>query len=179
MLDYDKLFKLAEECGFNSYGKLDVSTLEFLPEVRDMCAVNTCGMYNKSWACPPACGTLEEMRERVKKYTRGIIVQTVGQLEDSLDWDGIQEAAEKQSVSYQKMLKVLKEEYPDLMPMGTGACTNCKKCTYPDEPCRFPDKLVSSMEACGLVVSNVCTANGVPYNHGKDTICYTGCFLLE
>ena len=179
MLDYDKLFKLAEECGFNSYGKLDVSTLEFLPEVRDMCAVNTCGMYNKSWACPPACGTLEEMRERVKKYTRGIIVQTVGQLEDSLDWDGIQEAAEKQSVSYQKMMKALKEEYPDLMPMGTGACTNCKKCTYPDEPCRFPDKLVSSMEACGLVVSNVCTANGVPYNHGKDTICYTGCFLLE
>ena len=179
MLDYDKLFKLAEECGFNSYGKLDVSTLEFLPEVRDMCAVNTCGMYNKSWACPPACGTLEEMRERVKKYTRGIIVQTVGQLEDSLDWEGIQEAAEKQSVSYQKMMKALKEEYPDLMPMGTGACTNCKKCTYPDEPCRFPDKLVSSMEACGLVVSNVCTANGVPYNHGKDTICYTGCFLLE
>ena len=179
MLDYDKLFKLAEECGFNSYGKLDVSTLEFLPEVRDMCTVNTCGMYNKSWACPPACGTLEEMRERVKKYTRGIIVQTVGQLEDSLDWEGIQETVEKQSVNFQKMLKTLKEEYPNLMSMGAGTCTYCKNCTYPDEPCRFPDKLVSSMEACGLVVSDVCTANGVPYNHGKDTICYTGCFLLE
>jgi predicted metal-binding protein len=179
MLDYDKLFKLAEECGFNSYGKLDVSTLEFLPEVRDMCAVNSCGMYNKSWACPPACGTLDEMRERVKKFKSGIIVQTVGQLEDSLDWEGIQEAAEKQAVSYQKMMDALKKEYPGLLPMGTGTCTNCKKCTYPDEPCRFPEKLVSSMEACGLVVSNVCTANGVPYNHGKDTICYTGCFLLE
>ena len=179
MLDYEKLFEMAKECGFNSYGKLDVSTLEFLPEVRDMCAANTCGMYNKSWACPPGCASLEEMKERVKKYSCGIIVQTVGQLEDSLDWEGIQETAEKQSENYSKMWAMLKKEYPDLMAMGTGACTKCKECTYPDAPCRFPDQLVSSMEACGLVVSNVCTANGVPYNHGKDTICYTGCFLLE
>ena len=179
MLDYEKLFEMAKECGFNSYGKLDVSTLEFLPEVRDMCAANTCGMYNKSWACPPGCASLEEMKERVKKYSRGIIVQTVGQLEDSLDWEGIQETAEKQSENYSKMWAMLKKEYPDLMAMGTGACTKCTECTYPDAPCRFPDQLVSSMEACGLVVSNVCTANGVPYNHCKDTICYTGCFLLE
>lgn len=178
MLNYEKLFELAKESGFNSWGKLDVSTLEFLPEVRDMCAVNTCGMYNKSWACPPACGELEEMKAKVQGYTEGVIVQTVGQLEDSLDWEGIQEAAQNQAESFQKMWKALKEEYPNLMAMGTGACTKCAKCTYPDEPCRFPDELISSMEACGLVVSNVCTANGVPYNHGKDTICYTGCFLL-
>ena len=156
MLNYEKLFELAKECGFNSWGKLDVSTLEFLPEVRDMCAANTCGAYNKSWACPPACGTLEEMQAKVQGFTEGIIVQTVGQLEDSLDWEGIEEAAKSQAESYAKMFK----------------------CTYPDEPCRFPEELTPSMEACGLVVSNVCTANGVPYNHGKDTICYTGCFLL-
>ncbi|MDR1217403.1 MAG: DUF2284 domain-containing protein [Oscillospiraceae bacterium] len=51
-------------------------------------------------------------------------------------------------------------------------------CVYPDAPCRFPDKLAYSMEACGLFVSRVCTDNGLKYNHGKDTICYTACFLL-
>ena len=71
------------------------------------------------------------------------------------------------------MWKIMREMYPDMMGMGTGTCTRCKTCTYPDAPCRFPDELVSSMEACGLVVSEVCTANGVPYNHGKDTICST------
>lgn len=179
MLNYEELFETAKECGFNSYGKLDVSTLEFLPEVRDMCAVNSCGMYGKSWACPPGCGTLEEMRDRVKGFTSGIIVQTVGQLEDSLDWEGITETAKKQGENYSRMWKIMHEKFPKMMAMGTGACTRCKQCTYPDAPCRFPEELVSSMEACGLVVSNVCTANGVPYNHGKDTICYTGCFLLE
>jgi len=179
MLDYEKLFEMAKECGFNSWGKLDVATLKFLPEVRDMCKANTCGMYEKSWACPPGCGPLEEMREKVKGYQAGILVQTVGQLEDSMDWEGIMEAATNQAEHFSDMFKLLKQEYPNMMPMGTGTCTRCKKCTYPDEPCRFPDELVSSMEACGLVVSDVCTANGVPYNHGKDTICYTGCFLLE
>lgn len=179
MLDYDKLFKTAEECGFNSWGKLDTSTFEFLPEVRDMCKANTCGKFNKSWACPPACGSLEEMKNRAEKYKYGIIVQTVGQLEDSLDWEGIQEAAENQAKSFAKMWDILAIEYPGLLAMGTGTCTKCEKCTYPDAPCRFPDRVAASMEGCGLVVSNVCTANNVPYNHGKDTICYTGCFLLE
>lgn len=179
MLDYEKLFEMAKECGFNSWGKLDVATLKFLPEVRDMCAANTCGMYGKSWACPPGCGELETMLEKVKGYTSGILVQTVGQLEDSMDWEGIQEAGMNQAKNFTAMFKLLKKDYPNMMPMGTGTCTRCKSCTYPDEPCRFPDELVSSMEACGLVVSDVCTANGVPYNHGKDTICYTACFLLE
>jgi hypothetical protein len=119
------------------------------------------------------------VRDKVKKYSAGILVQTVGQMEDSFDFETIQETAEKQSENYSKMWKIMREMYPDMMGMGTGTCTRFKTCTYPAAPCRFPDELVSSMEACGLVVSEVCTANGVPYNHGKDTICYTGCFLLE
>jgi hypothetical protein len=34
-------------------------------------------------------------------------------------------------------------------------------------------------EAAGLVVNAVCTKNGMKYNHGPNTICYTACFLLE
>ena len=38
MLNYDELIKKAKEHGFTEAGPLDVDTLEFLPEVRDMCA---------------------------------------------------------------------------------------------------------------------------------------------
>ena len=144
-----------------------------------MCKANTCGMYDKSWACPPACGTLDEMREKVQGYNEGILVQTVGQLEDSMDWEGIQETSKKQADNFAKMWEELEKEYVNIMAMGTGACTKCKKCTYPDAPCRFPDKVASSMEACGLVVSDVCTANGVQYNLGPNAICYNACFLLK
>lgn len=179
MLDMEKLGKLAEQCGFTAWGELKVETLNFKQEVRDMCKANTCGMWDRSWACPPACGSLEEMRERVKGYSRGILVQTVGQMEDSFDFEVIAETAQAQNENFSKMWEALIKDYPNLMPMGTGGCTICKKCTYPDAPCRFPEKACASMEGCGLVVNEVCTDNGMKYNHGTNTICYTGCFLLE
>ncbi len=176
--DYDALMALAKECGFTCAAPLYTKDLRFLKEVRDMCAVNTCGRYGASWSCPPACGSLEELSAKARKYTEGIIVQTVGQLEDSFDWEGIQDAANRQRDNFMKIWGELEKQYPDLMPMGMGSCTLCEKCTYPDAPCRFPKRRTASMEACGLVVSEVCKSCGIPYNHGPNTIAYTGCFLL-
>ena len=56
-------------------------------------------------------------------------------------------------------------------------CGICEKCTYPDAPCRFPDRAFPSMEACGLVVNDVCKASGIPYNYGPRTMTFTGCVL--
>ena len=84
-----------------------------------------------------------------------------------------------QNENFQKMWDALEKDYPDLLAMGTGGCTKCKKCTYPDAPCRFPNRMCPSMEGAGLVVNAVCTKNGMKYNHGPNTICYTACFLLE
>lgn len=48
------------------------------------------------------------------------------------------------------------EENSDLnkfLPLNAGPCTFCAKCTFLDgEPCRFPDKAVFSVEACGIDV---------------------------
>jgi predicted metal-binding protein len=179
MPNYEKLTDLAKSVGFDDAGALDVSKLEFLQEVRDMCAADKCQKYNRSWSCPPAAPSLEEMRERVKKYSNGLLVQTVGHLEDSLDFEEMMAAAKRHGERFERLWDALKAEYPGLYPMGAGGCSKCEKCTYPDAPCRFPDKVASSMEACGLFVSKVVTDNGMKYNHGKDTICYTACFLLE
>lgn len=179
MPDYEKLTSLALECGFTNAGPLDPSTLVFMDEVRDMCAADKCQMYDKSWACPPACGTLEEMRKKVEGYKHGLIVQTVGEMEDSLDWEAIQDTAAKQGENFMKLEAELEKLFPKLVAMGTGTCTRCTKCTYPDAPCRFPEKLFTSMEGCGLLVSKVCTDNGMPYNYGPNRIAYTGCFLFN
>lgn len=180
MIDYEALKQLAIESGFTNAGPLDVSTLEFMPEVRDMCASDKCHAYGKNWSCPPACGSLEEMREKVKKYSKGLLVQTVGQLEDNLDWDTMQQTADDQSAHFYKLWDALDKQYPSLLAMGAGTCTKCKECTYlQGKPCCFPNRLMHSMEACGLFVSRVCSDNNLPYNYGPNTIAYTGCFLLE
>ena len=113
------------------------------------------------------------------KYKSGIIVQSMQELEDSFDIEGLAELGERHGKNFQKLLKRLREDYPGLLALGTGGCNTCKKCTYPDEPCRFPDRLTYSMEGFGLFVNKVCKDNGLEYNHGRDTMTYSACFFLE
>jgi predicted metal-binding protein len=114
----------------------------------------------------------------VKNYTIGILVQTVGEIEDSLDWDGIMETGVRHKDNFGRMKTLLNEKHPSVFAMGAGECKVCEECTYPDNPCRFPDKMEISMEACGLFVSKVCTDNDLEYNYGSETIAFTSCFLI-
>jgi len=176
---YNKLAETAKECGFTHFAPLEVSTLEFMQEIRDMCNAEQCRSYNKSWSCPPACVSLDEMRVRVRSYTKGILVQTVGDIEDSLDWDGIMETGARHKENFTRMRTQLSKKYPGMLALGAGECKLCDACTYPDEPCRFPEKMEVSMEACGLFVSKVCKDNDLKYNYGTDSIAFTSCFLLK
>lgn len=179
MLDEKWLEEQGLAQGFSHIGVLDCGTLVLRPEVRQMCEVNTCGKYGKCWSCPPGCGTLEECREKVSKYEKGIIVQTVGVLEDELDGETMMETEALHKEHFYAFEKVLRERFPNMLAIGAGCCTKCKTCTYPDAPCRFPQQAFSSMEAYGMVVTEVCQANGMKYYYGPCTIAYTSCYLLE
>ena len=174
-----ELVKEALDMGFSQAGELNTKALVFMPEVRDMCNADLCKMYGKNWRCPPGCGSIEAAAERAKQYSYGIIVQTIGKMEDDFDYETIQITSEKHKTNFQVLIEKLKQRYCDILPMGAGTCSICQSCTYPDEPCRFPEKSISSMEAYGLWVSKVCELSDVPYNNGKQTITYTSCYLLK
>ena len=209
-MERDVLLKAAEECGFETCGALDVGTLRALPEVRQMCEVNTCGAYGKRWSCPPGCGSIEECEEKMKRYKKGILVQTVGDIEDTMDWEGIMAVKEEHDKRFLNLIEKIRNiadesaclykkisaelgalnsgsgafgkasgENEGFLPLGDGYCGRCKECTYPNSPCRFPDRSMSSMEAFGLFVSDVCRKNGIAYNYGPGKMCYTGCVLFN
>jgi len=178
-MEKEKVFEIIKSCGFETVAELDISTLNALPEVRDMCAVNTCGAYGKNWGCPPGCGTIEECDERMHKFEKGFLIQTVGDIEDSLDFEGIAEVSKLHRERFSKCVEELSEVLDNMLPLGAGGCTRCKECTYPDAPCRFPGKSTSSMEAYGLYVSDVCKKNNVAYNYGPEKMCYSGCILYN
>jgi predicted metal-binding protein len=169
---------LAMSCGFTHTGELKAETLRVRPEVRDACAADKCRSYGKNWSCPPACGSLEECEKRIRKHRGGLILQTSGVLEDSLDYEGMQKIGRDHGKNLKTFQAKVKELLPDYLLLGSGACKNCETCTCPAEPCRFPDKMIISMEAMGLVVSDVCRENGLPYYYGTNTLTYVGCVLF-
>jgi predicted metal-binding protein len=172
------LMEAAMEAGFTHAAPLDTKTLRFLPEVREACSVDRCHTYNTNWMCPPACGTLEECAARAAGFTEGIVVQTVGDLEDSFDYEGMQRIGQEHKKRFQDFAVALSAVHPRVLALGAGGCDICASCTYPDAPCRFPDKALSSMEANGLWVSDVCEKNGISYNYGPNKLAYTSCVLV-
>lgn len=179
MKDYNGIKQLALSCGFNHVGDLDVNTIVLREEVRDACTENKCRSYGKNWSCPPGCGTLKECEEKVRKYKSGLILQLTGELADAFDAEAMMDLAQAFADTFNKFSTELKKNYPNAMIIGAGACTRCEKCTYPDKACRFPEKMTSSMEALGMIVSDVCKANGIPYYYGQGTLTYVGCVLID
>lgn len=173
----EQIIQLAKETGFEEAGALDPKTIVLREEVRAMCAEGKCNAYGRNWTCPPACGDLEHCREVVTRYSEGVLFQTVGQLEDSLDYESMMEAGSTHKERVAAFADKLRQICPKALLLGAGGCRVCEKCSYP-EPCRFPDKAFSSMEAYGMVVSDVCKDNQIPYYHGQNTIAYVGCCLL-
>ena len=178
-MTYEQLSAMAQEAGFSAWAALDAANIELKPEVRDMCAVNSCGQYGKRWSCPPGCGTLEECGERLKGYSRGILVQTYGDIEDGFDFEAMMEIEQDHKEHFREMHEAFREAGVEVLALSAGCCTQCAQCTYPDEPCRFPDKCVASMEAYGMLVLEVCKKSGLQYYYGADKMAYNSCFLLK
>mgnify|MGYP002868895919 CR=1 FL=1 len=91
----------------------------------------------------------------------------------------MQRAQEEHKARFSRLARQARILFPDCLPLTAGSCTVCCSCTYPDRPCRFPGKMLSSMEAYGMVVVDICKANGMGYYYGPQSMAYTSCFLLE
>jgi len=146
--------------------------LPFSVEVTKACEQNACGKYGRSWTCPPAVGTAEENREKLLAFSGVFVATHVGRLEDSFDIDGMTAAGRRASEILRELSARLDGAGIRHRTLGCGACSLCKPCTCPDEPCRFPEKAIVSVEACGIDVVALSRICGINYHNGANTVTY-------
>lgn len=163
--------------GFSHAAAMHPGTLMARQDVRDMCAADKCGAYGKNHTCPPYCGTLEACEERMRAFSRGVLVQTVGTMEKAIDTKAYRRTEALHLETFHRFCDSLRAAHPTALCLGSGGCRICPKCAWPD-PCRFPEKACSSMEAYGLLVSDVCRDHGLSYYYAERTITYTACVLF-
>ena len=180
-MTYEQLAKIAEEAGFSAWAPLDLSTIELKHEVRDMCAANVCGNYGRNWMCPPDAGDIHELMAALRTYSYALVYQTVSELEDSSDFEGMMDAG----VAHNKLMirlreKLNAENLSRVLHLGAGGCRMCEVCAKrTGEPCRHPDLAVASLETYGVNVSKLAPAAGMKYVNGQDTVTYFGAVLFD
>lgn len=173
------LVKLALENGATKANVLSVEEIPLDPTLRAYCEANACGTYGKNYGCPPYAGTADEVMARMKKYERALVFQTISELEDSFDFEGMMEAGKKHKALTAEIYEAVKNMQIPCLPLSAGACSVCEKCACLDkEPCRFPEKAISSMEAYCVNVSQLASKCGMRYTNGENTVTYFSAILF-
>lgn len=171
---------LALQLGATRAAMIRVADIQFSESFRDLCEMNSCGKYNTNWMCPPAVGPYEDLKNQVLGFAQGLVVQTVYQMEDSFDFEGMMNAANIHDEVFRRILDRFKKDRPanPFLPLNAGVCRFCEQCTYPDQDCLYPDDALASLEACGIDVTALVTACGIPYNNGQASVSYVGMILF-
>lgn len=144
--------------------------------VRAACEENACGKYGACWTCPPAVGSVESLQKRILSYDKAIVYTTVHTLEDSFDIEGMFEAGKQHKHFDLSLCRHLGNEK---MLLSSGACSLCSRCTYPDAPCRHPERALISVEACGIDVTALAKECGIRYYNGENTVTYFSMLLYR
>lgn len=173
------LKELLTQAGVFQCGVIDTKDVEFSTDVRKMCETNRCRKYGATWACPPAVGTVDECRERVRNYENMMLFSGKYELEDSLDYHGMMAAMKDFGAVVKQVDDEVRPVISDYVLLGNEGCGNCERCTYPDAPCRFPDRAHVALEGYGIWVSQVARQAGINYINGKNTVTYFGALLYN
>lgn len=159
------------------YKITDATEIPFSCSVREMCEVNKCGKYGTCWTCPPGVGSVERLEAKVKSYSSACVFTCKYNLEDSFDFEGMIAGQKIAKQVLNEIVDVLIENGESFYALGCEGCGICEKCTYPNAPCRFPEKAIPSVEACGINVVKLANKIGINYNNGADTVTYF-CIIL-
>jgi len=158
----------------HEWAEINPSALTFLPQLLDYCKANACGKYNKSWACPPACGTVEENKEKISRYEKILVFTTKHTLEDPFDHEGMTKGREQHT----SLAIEIRKKLGNVPLYGAGACSVCDTCAFPAS-CLFPEKMIGSIEAAGIDVTELSKTAGIAYNNGPNTVTYFSMLLLN
>ncbi len=162
-----------------SYGVIETTQIAFSEDVRRYCEANTCNSYGKNWTCPPGVGTVEECKKRTLSFRHMLVFSSYFALEDSFDFEGMMRAREEFKKVCRQIDAAVQNELDRYLILSNEGCDRCVTCTYPDAPCRMPDKIHPSIEGFGIWVNELAKSAGLAYHHGKDTVTYFGGVLFD
>ena len=178
MYEHDELIRRVLAAGAAKAAVIRGEDIVLSPTFRDICAGNACGKYGRCWMCPPHIGRIDELMARVRACGRGLLYQTIHEIEDSFDIEGMGEAAAKHARVSQAVNDAVKPLLPTCLHLSCGGCNMCERCALADdEPCRFPDRALPPMEGYGIDVYNTAKPTGLKYINGQNTVTFFGIVL--
>ncbi len=168
----------ALQCGAKKAALIPADAVVLDASFRDVCATNSCGCYGRCWMCPPDIGGIQQLMAKVRRHERALLYQTIAQIEDSFDIEGMLEAGRVHAQVSQRIEAAVRPLLDEHLHLSCGGCHLCERCAKADAlPCRHPDAALPPMEGYGIDVYRTVKPTGLKYINGQNTVTYFGIVL--
>ena len=177
MQDADVL-KLAEQMGFQA-SFVDTADVVQERSFRKFCEDNLCGKYNANYSCPPDCGTVEQVQQRLRAGRRALVLQTIWHIGSYENKQGILDSKKNHNAAILRFTDALRKAGLDGFCLGYGGCTLCDPCKRVENlPCAHPDKKISCMSAYCVDVAKLADKCGLEFAWVPEKLFLFGMFVF-
>ena len=160
------------------YAFVSTDDIEFTDKVRSICK-KECARYGKSWSCPPAVGTLDECKNRCRRFPEALFFSTIADVEDYSDMDRLLETRMEHEKITGEIEELLKKEGNQCYTLSSDSCALCEKCTYPKRSCVHPEQMHPCIESHGIVIIPLVEANHMDYFMGERMVVWFSLIFLQ
>lgn len=174
-----EMLALAREAGFSA---AFIATQDVVvdPKFRPYCEENLCGKYNANYACPPGCGTVAQVRERLMAQDRALVLQTVWEIGSYDNTQGIQDSKKAHNAAILRFTEKLRQAGVQGFCLGYGGCPLCDPCKQAEgQPCTHPDKKISCMSAYCIDVAKLAETCGLEFAWVPEKLHLFGMFAFR
>ena len=169
-MDMELLENRLAELPLLGYFFVDPESLEFSDRVRLICE-RECPRYGKSWACPPAVGSVRECREKCLSYGNCLMIATVTEVADIGNMAQTLATRPEHEAITEQVADILRGHGVAPYILSTEACAICDRCSILDgQPCRFPEKMHPCVESHGINLIPTLEENGIEFQYGGNVV---------
>ena len=153
-----------------AYFYIKPQQLEFSQRIRWICE-NECPRYGKSWACPPAVGSVEACQQKCLGYCDCLVIGTVAECEDISNIQLSLATRYDHEALTNQIADLMRQQGVQPYILSTDSCALCDSCAICDgQPCRFPEHMHPCVESHGINVIPVLEENGLEFQYGDNII---------
>ena len=160
------------------YEFFDTEELEFAQRIRMICEVE-CPRFGKTWACPPAVGTVAECKARCLTYPKGLLITSLAEVSSISHMEECLATRPAHEEMTHQVIELLKAQGAEVYGLSTESCALCDKCTYPTAPCRHKDKMLPCLESHGIVATALADKYGIEYLYGPNVVTWFSILLYR
>ena len=152
------------------YFFIDPKDLEFSERIRWICE-NECPMCGRTWACPPAVGSVEQCRKKCLSHENCLMIATIVEVGDIADIEETLATRPDHEQITAEVRELMRAQGVEPYILSTEACAVCERCAYLDgQPCRHPEHMHPCVESHGINVIPVLENCGIEFRFGANVV---------